>query len=49
MSLGGQFYMSPDIYFIDKEGRVKYDSGLSPYGFSPEELEDELSRYLPGK
>ncbi|VVS94509.1 iodothyronine deiodinase [Desulfoluna spongiiphila] len=37
------------IYFIDKEGQVKYDSGLGPYGFSPEELEDELSRYLPGK
>ena len=37
------------IYFLDKEGRVKYDSGLGPYGFSPDELEEELSRYSSWK
>ncbi|VFQ46308.1 iodothyronine deiodinase [Desulfoluna butyratoxydans] len=36
------------IYFLDKEGRVTYDSGLGPYGFSPEELEKELSMYVGG-
>ncbi len=34
------------VYFIDKEGRVKYDSGLGPYGLSPEKLENELKVYL---
>jgi hypothetical protein len=31
------------IYFIDEKGKVKYDSGLGPYGLSPEELEKELA------
>lgn len=34
------------VYFIDTEGKVKYDSGLGPYGLSPEDLEEELERYL---
>jgi hypothetical protein len=34
------------VYFLDKEGKVKYDSGLGPYGLSPEELDEELSQYL---
>ena len=34
------------IYFLDKEGRVKYDSGLGPYGFSPSELDQEIAAYL---
>ena len=34
------------VYFIDQDGKVKYDSGLGPYGLSPEELEKELSSYL---
>ena len=36
------------VYFIDKEGKVKYDSGLGPYGLSPEELDEQLSMYLGG-
>ncbi len=34
------------VYFIDQDGKVKYDSGLGPYGLSPEELDKELSSYL---
>jgi Iodothyronine deiodinase len=34
------------IYFIDEKGQVQYDSGLGPYGLSPEELQEELSTYL---
>ncbi len=34
------------IYFLDKEGRVKYDSGLGPYGFSPSALDQEIAAYL---
>jgi len=34
------------VYFLDKEGKVKYDSGLGPYGLSPEGLDEELSLYL---
>lgn len=34
------------VYFLDIEGRVRYDSGLGPYGLSPEDLDEELSRYL---
>ena len=37
------------IYFIDKGGKVLYDSGLGPYGLSPEELGGELSVYLNKK
>ncbi len=36
-------------YFLDKEGQVKYDSGLGPYGFSPDVFKDELSKYLNNK
>jgi hypothetical protein len=31
---------------LDKGGKIKYDSGLGPYGLSPEELEKEISIYL---
>jgi hypothetical protein len=34
------------VYFLDKEGKVKYDSGLGPYGLSPEDLDKQLSSYL---
>lgn len=34
------------VYFLDRVGKVKYDSGLGPYGLSPEALEQELSSYL---
>ena len=34
------------VYFIDKEGKVKYESGLGPYGLSPEDLEEEIELYL---
>ena len=34
------------VYFLSIDGKVKYDSGLGPYGLSPEELETEISVYL---
>ena len=34
------------VYFLDREGKVKYESGLGPYGLSPEDLEKALSNYL---
>ena len=34
------------VYFLDREGRVQYDSGLGPYGLSPEDLDKKLSSYL---
>ncbi len=34
------------VYFLDKESEVHYDSGLRPYGLSPEDLDAELSKYL---
>lgn len=34
------------VYFLDKEGKVRYDSDLGPYGLSPEDLDAELSKYL---
>jgi len=34
------------VYFLDKEGKVRYDSGLGPYGLSPDELDTELKKYL---
>ena len=34
------------VYFLDKEGKVRYDSDLGPYGLSPEDLDAELSQYL---
>ena len=37
------------IYLVGEEGKVKYDSGLGPYGLSPEELEVELTNYQNGR
>jgi hypothetical protein len=37
------------IYFLGEDGRVQYDSGLGPYGLSPEELQEELLTYLNKK
>ena len=34
------------VYFLDKQGKVRYDSNLGPYGLSPEDLDAELSKYL---
>jgi len=34
------------VYFLDKEGKVRYDSGLGPYGLSPEDLDKHLASYL---
>lgn len=34
------------VYFLDREGKVQYDSGLGPYGLSPSELDEVLSGYL---
>ena len=34
------------VYFLDTEGKVRYDSGLGPYGLSPEQLDSELAQYL---
>ena len=36
------------VYFLDKEGKVHYDSGLGPYGLSPEDLDAELAKYIGG-
>ena len=36
------------VYFIDTEGKVRYESGLGPYGLSPEDLEKEIELYLRG-
>lgn len=34
------------IYFMDKEGKVLYDSGLGPYGLKPAALGVVLADYL---
>jgi len=34
------------IYFMDKVGKVQYDSGLGPYGLKPEDLEVVLDKYF---
>ncbi len=34
------------VYFLGIDGKIQYDSGLGPYGVSPDELEQELSSYL---
>ena len=34
------------IYFIDREGRVLYNPGIGPFGFSPEHLEPVIEEYL---
>ena len=37
------------IYFIDREGRVVYNPGIGPFGFSPDHLEPVIEEYLrPG-
>ena len=37
------------IYFIDREGRVIYNPGIGPFGFSPDHLEPVIEEYLsPG-
>jgi hypothetical protein len=34
------------IYFIGREGRVVYNPGLGPFGFSPDHLDVVIERYL---
>lgn len=34
------------VYFLDQAGKVLYESGLGPYGLSPEELETAIKEYL---
>jgi hypothetical protein len=34
------------IYFIDREGRVVYNPGIGPFGFSPDHLEPVILEYL---
>ncbi len=34
------------IYFIDREGRVVYNPGIGPFGFSPDHLEPVIQETL---
>jgi len=34
------------IYLIDRDGRVIYNPGIGPFGFSPDHLEPAIKRYL---
>ena len=34
------------IYLIGKDGRVLYNPGIGPFGFSPDELEMAIAEYL---
>ena len=34
------------IYLIGKDGRVRYNPGIGPFGFSPDQLEKEIAEYL---
>jgi len=34
------------IYLIDRDGRVIYNPGIGPFGFSPEHLEPVIQKYL---
>lgn len=34
------------IYLIGRDGRVVYNPGIGPFGFSPEKLEFEIQEYL---
>ena len=34
------------IYFIDREGRVVYNPGIGPFGFSPDHLEPVIQKHL---
>ena len=36
------------IYFIDREGKVIYNPGIGPFGFSPDHLEPVIEEYLAG-
>ena len=36
------------IYFIGKDGRVLHNSGIGPFGFSPDRLELVIEEYLAG-
>ena len=33
------------IYFIGKDGRMLYNPGIGPFGFSPAELEEAIADY----
>jgi hypothetical protein len=34
------------IYFIDREGKVIYNPGIGPFGFSPDHLDPVIAEYL---
>lgn len=34
------------IYFIDRDGYVRYNPGIGPFGFSPDELDRVIAAYL---
>jgi hypothetical protein len=34
------------IYFIGRDGRVLYNPGIGPFGFSPDHLEAVIAEYL---
>ena len=34
------------VYFIGRDGRVLYDSGIGPFGFSPDRLEFVIEEHL---
>jgi hypothetical protein len=34
------------IYLIGRDGRVVYNPGIGPFGFSPDHLEPAIKRYL---
>ena len=34
------------IYFIGTDGRVIYNPGIGPFGFSPEQLDGVIAQYL---
>ena len=36
------------IYLIGTDGRVVYNPGIGPFGFSPERLDGEIEKYLSG-
>jgi hypothetical protein len=37
---------SPRAYLIGRDGRVVYNPGIGPFGFSPERLELEIEKHL---
>ena len=34
------------IYFIDREGKVVYNPGIGPFGYSPDELDEVIGRHI---